>query len=211
MAENVIGAFSEDQTAQLADVSRHQLREWDRRRLLSPSLGVKDSHVPYARIYSFRDLVSARVLGELVRHRVSYKHLAEVHRELSAMSDSPWSTTVLYVCGREVVVAVPGTRQRHKLLTKQQVFDIPLRVAISSVRAAIAKLNERDATKLGKVDRERFVAQGQYVVKGTRVPVSLIASFARAGYTTQQILREYPDLAAEDVAAALRFEGTAAA
>ncbi|MBS0361061.1 MAG: DUF433 domain-containing protein [Proteobacteria bacterium] len=211
MTDNVIGAFSEDQTEILAGVSRHQLREWDRRGLLKPSYGVKDPHVPYGRIYSFRDVVSARVLGQLRKFRVPFAHLVEVHRKLSAKSDAPWASTVLYVCGREVVVGEPGTRRRHKLLSGQQVFDIPLKVAISSVREDIAKLNERDATKQGQVEKERFVAQGQYVVSGTRIPVSLIASFAKAGYTPEQIRREYPELTAEDVAAALRFEGIVAA
>ena len=210
MAE-VVGAFSEVQTVHLANVSRHLLREWDRRGLLKPSYGVEDPHVPFGRVYSFRDVVSARVLGQLVKFRVSYKHLVEVHRELSAKSDAPWASTVLYVCGREVVVSEPGSRRRHKLLTGQQVFDIPLKVAITGVRAEIAKMNERTDDKRGKVEREKFVAQGQYVVKGTRVPVTLIASFARAGYTTAQILREYPGLVAEDVDAALRFEGIVAA
>jgi uncharacterized protein (DUF433 family) len=211
MAETVIGAFSEEQTEHLAKVSRHQLREWANRGLLKPSYGVEDSHVPYGRIYSFRDVVSARVLGQLRAFNVPYRELVAVHKKLSAKSDAPWASAVLYVCGKEVVVAEPGTRHRHKLLTGQQVFDIPLKVAISGVREAIAKLNERTDNKRGKIDRERFVAQGQYVIKGTRIPASLIASFARAGYTTEQILREYPDLAAEDVAAALRFEGVEAA
>lgn len=211
MADSLIGAFSEQQTAKLADVSRHQLREWDKRGLLRPSYGIEDPHTPFARIYSFRDVVSARVLGQLRKFRVSFNDLVVVHAKLAAKSDAPWSSAVLYVRGRKVVVAEPGTRRRHELLSGQQVFDIPLRVAISSVRSDIAKLNERTADKLGKIDRERFVAQGQYVIKGTRVPVSLIASFSRAGYTTAAILREFPDLAPEDVTAALRFEGTAAA
>jgi uncharacterized protein (DUF433 family) len=211
MMADVIGAFSEDQTAALADVSRHQLREWDRRGLLAPSYGIKEPRVPYARIYSFRDLVSARVIGQLRKHRVSFAHLLEVHKKLAALSDAPWASTILYVCGREVVIGDPGSRFRRKLLSGQQVFDLPLKVAISSVRNDIAKLNERSASKRGKVDREKFVAQGQYVIKGTRIPVSLIASFARVGYSTDQILREYPELTPEDVWAALRFEGVEAA
>jgi DNA-binding transcriptional MerR regulator len=105
---NVIGAFSEDHTALLAGVSRHQLREWDRRGLLRPSYGAL-AHVPYGRVYSFRDLVSARVLGHLCNdHKVSLKQLVEAHRKLSQLSDAPWASTVLYVLGREVVVGMPG-------------------------------------------------------------------------------------------------------
>ncbi len=209
--DNVIGAFSEDHTALLAGVSRHQLRQWDHRSLLKPSYGAL-AHVPYGRVYSFRDLVSARVLGQLRNeHRVSLRHLEEVHRKLSRLSDAPWASTVLYVLGRQVVIGEPGTQRRRMVIGGQGVLDIPLKVVISSVRNDIAKLNQRTDDKRGKVERERFVAQGQTVIKGTRIPVRLIASFAKAGYTNDQILLEYPELTPEDVLAALRFEGVAAA
>jgi uncharacterized protein (DUF433 family) len=208
-SDNVIGAFSEEHTALLADVSRAQLREWDRRGLLQPSYGAAEPHVPYGRIYSFRDLVSARVLGQLRKHRVSLSHLSEVHRKLSQLSDAPWSSTVLYVLGREVVVGEPGTRQRRKLVSNQGVFDIPLKVVISSVREDIAKLNER--RRRGEIERDKFVAQNQYVISGTRIPVAAIRSFAEAGYGTAAILKEYPELTLEDVASALAFEGIVAA
>lgn len=209
MSADVIGAFSEEQTAKLADVSRGQLRQWDRRGLLRPSYGVDDPHVPYGRIYSFRDVVSARVLGQLRKHGVSYSHLVRVHAELSKLSDTPWASTILYVLGKEVVVKAPGSRHRHKLLSNQQVFDIPLKVVISGVRADIAKLNDQRRT--GQIERDKFVSQNQYVIAGTRVPVEAIKSFAAAGYSTAGILREYPGLSAEDVAAALAFGAKTAA
>ena len=210
MADNVIGAFSEEQTAALADVSRGLLRQWDRKGLLHPSFGVSDPHVPYGRIYSFRDVVSARVLGQLHGYRVPLRHLIEVHAKLSKLSEAPWASTVLYVLGKEVVVRAAGSRHRHKLLTDQQVFDIPLRVAISGVRAEIAKLNN-DRRKPGRIERDKFVAQNQYVIAGTRIPVAAIQGFAAADYSTAQILREYPNLSAEDVAAAVAFRSQTAA
>ncbi len=209
MTDNVIGAFSEEQTAALADVSRGLLRQWDRKGLLHPSFGVSDPHIPYGRIYSFRDVVSARVLGQLHAHRVPLRHLIEVHAKLSKLSDTPWASTVLYVLGKEVVVKSPGSRYRHKLLTDQQVFDIPLKVAISGVRADISKLNDR--RKPGRIERDKFVAQNQYVIAGTRIPVAAIQGFAAADYSTAQILREYPNLSAEDVAAAIAFRSQIAA
>lgn len=206
---DVIGAFSEEQTAALADVSRGLLRQWDRKGLLVPSYGVKEPHIPYGRIYSFRDVVSARVLGQLQRHRVSLAHLVKAHRELSKLSDTPWASTVLYVLGREVVVRAPGSRHRHKLLSNQQVLDIPLKVVISGVRADIAKLNER--REPGRIERDKFVAQNQYVIAGTRIPVAAIQSFAAANYSTARILQEYPGLSPEDVAAAIAFRAKTAA
>ncbi len=205
----VIGAFTEEQTASLAGVSRAKLREWDRRGLLSPSLGVTEPHIPYGRLYSFRDLVSARVLGQLREAGVSYQDLIRVHARLSSLSDAPWSSTVLYVLGKQVVIKVAGSRHRHNPLTDQQIFDIPLKVVISGVRADIAKLNER--REPGRIERDRFVAQNQYVIAGTRIPVADVQGFAAANYSTARILREYPSLSAEDVAAAVAFEAKTAA
>ncbi len=203
ITDNVIGAFSEEQVARLAEVSRRQLREWDRVGLLSPSYGVDEPHIPYGRVYSFRDLVSAKVVGQLRRHRVPIAHLLKTLNALSALSDDPWSSTVLYVLGREVVVAEPGSRQKLHLISGQRVLDIPLKVMIGGVRRDIAKLNERGADVRGKVERAKFVAQNQLVVAGTRIPVSAIQSFAEAGYSVAAIIREYPSLNPTDVKAAI--------
>ncbi len=45
-----------------------------------------------------------------------------------------------------------------------------------------------------------------WVLAGTRIPTGAIRRFAEAGYTVNQILREYPSLTREDVAAALAHE-----
>ena len=211
MTDNVIGAFGEDQVAALAKVSRVQLREWDRIGLLRPSYGVPNPHVPFGRVYSFRDLVSARVIGQLRNeHRVNYPHLLEAWKLLSALSDDPWSSTVIYVLGREVVVMEAGTHRKVNLVSGQRVLDIPLKLVIGSLRRDIAKLGERGDDKIGKIERAKFVAQNQLVIAGTRVPVAAIKSFAKAGYTVTQILKEYPNLTQRDVEAAMSYGAAAA-
>lgn len=208
----VIGAFSEEQVAQLAGVSRRQLRSWDRIGLLRPSYGVEAPHVPFGRVYSFRDLVSARVVGQLRnKHRVSLPHLLQTLEKLSTLSDDPWSSTVLYVLGREVVVMEPGSRRKLNIVSGQRVLDIPLKLVIGGVREDIAKLGERGSDKIGQVAREKFVAQNQLVLAGTRIPVAAIKSFADGGFTVPQILQEYPGLTAADVEAAIARTDVAAA
>lgn len=56
---------------------------------------------------------------------------------------------------------------------------------------------------MGQVERHRFVVHNEAVVAGTRIPVSSIRSFADAGYSAEQILREYPSLTRQDIDAAL--------
>jgi uncharacterized protein (DUF433 family) len=50
------------------------------------------------------------------------------------------------------------------------------------------------------------IAHGKPVIRGTRVPVTVVVGSLAAGMTFEQIQREY-DLTAEDIRAALRFVG----
>src|SRR4051794_20125256 len=57
---STIGAFSEDQAAVLTGVSKRQLGYWDKSGFFRPSFSSPDDSGPFARIYSFRDLVELR-------------------------------------------------------------------------------------------------------------------------------------------------------
>lgn len=47
------------------------------------------------------------------------------------------------------------------------------------------------------------VLRGKPRVKGTRIPVSLILGYLAAGYTSERIIQEFPDLKHEHIAACL--------
>jgi uncharacterized protein (DUF433 family) len=49
------------------------------------------------------------------------------------------------------------------------------------------------------------------VIAGTRIPINAVKDFHAAGYSTDQIIKEYPDLTAEDVEAALAHKAKDAA
>jgi len=209
---DVIGAFSEEQAESLSGVSLSQLRRWDIQGLFHPSYGVAEKHVPYGRLYSFRDIVSLRVLNDLRNNvGVSLKHLKEVSDRLAHLGDAKWTTTTLYVLGKRIVYTNPRTRKREDVVNGQRVLDIPLRVVIASTRKAVMDLNRRDEV-VGQVVRDRFIAQNVPVIAGTRISVTAIKEFHEAGYSVEAILREYPDLTSADVSSALAYrpEATAA-
>ncbi len=210
-APGVIGAFSEEHAAELTGLSRHQLRVLAEVGLLTPSYG-EASGLPYGRIYSFRDLVSLRVLNDLRnRNSVPIWHLKEVHKELSALSDEPWTSKVLYVLKGRVIVAETSGRRRQAA-GKEQILDhVPLRPVVASLHSAISELNRRDKAKIGKVIQAKFIAQGQPVIEGTRIPVSMIKSFAAGGYSAARIIKEFPELTEADVMAAIVYESAGAA
>jgi len=202
---NIVTAFSEEHVERLAGLSKAQLRYWDRTGFFRPSYADEDRRAPYSRVYSFRDLVALRTLGVLRnQHQVPLQHLRQVAKKLSHLKDALWTKTVLHVLNKRVVFIVEGKPQ--DALTGQLVLPVPLKVIISDMSEASKKLRQRQADQFGKVVQNRYVVHNAAVVAGTRIPTRAIRAFKDAGYTTQQIIHEYPDLTEADVRAALAHE-----
>lgn len=49
------------------------------------------------------------------------------------------------------------------------------------------------------------ILAGHPIVKGTRVPVSLILNLLSHGYTFDKIIEEYPELTHEDIKSAISY------
>ncbi|WP_313334910.1 DUF433 domain-containing protein [Sphingobium yanoikuyae] len=202
--DNVIGAFSEEQASRISGVSIYQLRQWDREGFFPATYGDGQHHVPFGRLYSFRDLVSLQVLNDLRNDKkIPLSHLREVSAKLSHFGERKWSGTTLYVLGKRVVLEHPTTKSREDIVSGQQILNIPLRVVIKSTRDRIKELNNRDG-ELGQFTKGKFVAHNELVFSGTRIPVSIVIEFYEAGYTSEMILREFPDLTETDIEAAIR-------
>lgn len=199
----VIGVFSEEQAHRISGVSVYQLRQWDKQGFFPAAFGNGAQHVPFGRLYSFRDLVSLQVLNDLRNEKkVPLKHLRDVSKKLSHLGDRKWSGTTLYVLGKRVVLEDPSTKDREDVVSGQRVFNIPLRVVIKNTRDRIKELNNRDSA-LGQFTRGKFVAYNELVFSGTRIPVSTVIEFHEAGYSSAGIRREFPDLTEADVTAAI--------
>jgi uncharacterized protein (DUF433 family) len=68
------------------------------------------------------------------------------------------------------------------------------------------KLVERNDNDHGTIVTNRYVFANQPVIAGTRIPTVAIWEFAQAGFSTEEILWEYPRLSAVDVESAIDFE-----
>jgi uncharacterized protein (DUF433 family) len=200
--DSVIRAFSEDHVARLTGLSKRQLRYWDKTGFFRPNY--TNEAGPYGRIYSLRDVVGLRTLS-LLRDKVSLQHLRTVAAELSHLEDRLWSETTLYVFNNEVHFREPDTGQVRGAVSRQYV-TIPLVGIMNDVSEAARKLKERAADKVGRIERNRYVAHNAPVVAGTRIPIRTIKSFGDAGYSIEAIMGEYPSLNEADVRAALEYD-----
>lgn len=204
---DIIGAFSEYDAARLSGLSEHQIRMWDTKGFFKPSLAEQNRRLPFSRVYSFRDIVSLRVLGQLRnKHGVSLQHLREVSEKLHEMGDAKWTSCTLYVLGKRIVFNDPHDQRRKEVVSGQRVFDIPLRVAIADTRDAIERLNHREANETGQVVKSKFTMQGEPIFQGTRIPVAAVLRYLEAGYDPSKIIEAFPDLTEADIETARAYQ-----
>jgi len=58
---------------------------------------------------------------------------------------------------------------------------------------------------LDRLQTDPAICGGQVCIKGTRIPVSLILEMLAGGDTVEDLLKGYPTLSREDIAAALAY------
>ena len=206
----IIETFSEETTSRLTGVSVRQLRYWDRDGFFSPSLGYADRSVSNSRLYSFRDIVSLKVLNALRNDAgVVLQHLREVKEELAKLGDDLWGQTTLYVHHKRVVFVNPNTERLEEIVSGQGVLQIPLQIVTGNMRDAIKRLNQRGPAVIGKFEKKRKIANNQLVIAGTRIPVDSVKAFANAGYSVERIKSEYPTLTEDDIRAVINYDDVA--
>jgi DNA-binding transcriptional MerR regulator len=206
--ETVISALSADQVSKLTGLSKSRLFAWDRDGFFRPSFAAKNRRLPYSRIYSFEDVLALRTLAILRnKHKVSLGELRRVAQAMRKETERPWTTRRLYVFRRKVAFDEPESGRRRNIADGQFIEDcIELQSVADDIRAKARFMKERRADTVGKVERHRFVMANSWVVAGTRITTSAIKSFADEGYSTEQIIGEYPDLSPADIKAALDHE-----
>jgi uncharacterized protein (DUF433 family) len=207
---SIVSAFTTDQVMKLTGLTMRQLAYWDKLGFFSPQYAAEDRRLPYARIYSFKDVVGLRTLSVLKNeYKCSLPHLREVAEELSSYSEAPWAEITLYVWKRKVQFKEPDTGRVRGVVDRQYAM-LPIRSVMEDVRRAADQLRHRQADQIGKIEKHRYVSHQAEVISGTRIRVATIRRFIEAGYSTELILKEYPTLTAADIEAARRH-GTVAA
>lgn len=67
--------FTAEQASRLSNCTHHQLRYWDRVKLVSPSIQGTGGRPGVRRLYSFRDLVALRVVRSLLDNGMSLQRV----------------------------------------------------------------------------------------------------------------------------------------
>jgi len=208
--ENVLMAFSVDHAARVTKLTKSRLTRWDKLGFFSPEhADESDRGNPYARVYSFNDLVGLRALALLTdKYHVPMSELKRAAPELEKRSTNPWSSLALAVVKRKVVFDLDTAPcdADGQLIGK----FIPLGPIASEVADDTNELRSRDKRLIGLIEQHRFVAHNKPVVAGTRIPAAAIESFLEDGYSDAAIIAEYPSLKRDDIAAVRNYMKDAA-
>ena len=201
LPDGPICAFSAQHVCELTGLSDSQLRYWNKTGFFRPEAG-PIRRGPYKRIYSFRDVVGLRTLA-LLRQNVSLQWLRRASEELHKYFKHPWSTLKFYTRGADVVFESERGGFISAGDAHQRAFDIQLQRVTDDMLAAVERLRERKKEEIGRISQHRYTVNNRPVIAGTRIPVSAIWEFHKAGYSEEQIMSEYPRLQPADVRAAI--------
>ncbi|WP_269583264.1 DUF433 domain-containing protein [Roseibium sp. Sym1] len=204
--ENVVAALSEDQVSKITELSKGQLRAWDRRGFFVPRYAYDNRSVAYSRIYSFRDAVGLRTLAKLrSTYKIRLARLENLAKEMEKDGISHWADARVWVVKGEPHYLRPKQNEVKGAETGQLAM-LPIIDVIEEVKSRVEDLKKRSQETIGKVERHKYIARNSWVISGTRIPTATIRRYHEAGFTSAQILEEYPTLTEADIVAALAHE-----
>jgi uncharacterized protein (DUF433 family) len=197
-------AFTAERVRVLTGLSLRQLQYWDEQRFIRPSLTARQGR-GRKRLYSFRDLVSLKVASQLRRLGISLQQIRKVDAHLRQLDyRRPLAELRFYVANGQLYFEEAGTvRAGGQPAQVLATYVVPVGEIAHTLAGEITKLRER---RTGETERRRGTLGGQLLIKGTRIKVESIKRLARQGASEAEILAMYPDLAPDDVRAALAAE-----
>ncbi len=143
--------FTAQQASRLTGCTSHQLRYWDKVKLVEPSVQSTGGRPGRRRLYSFRDLVALRVVKSLLDNGMSVQRVRRAWDYLRRTADlEQHLAEVRLVTDGQSIFRVAS--DDHELLDALRQGQLAFFVAINE----IAKSVEDDVTRF-ELDRDRFL------------------------------------------------------
>jgi DNA-binding transcriptional MerR regulator len=144
-------SFTAEQACRLANCTHHQLRYWDKVRLVIPSIQGSGGRPGVRRLYSFRDLVALRVVRSLLDNGMSLQRVRRAWdylRREGEMEDH-LADVKLVTDGKSIFRV---SSDEGELMDALRQGQLAFFVAIDE----IARQVEEDVTRF-ELDREQFL------------------------------------------------------
>ncbi len=185
----------ERQAAAIAKVTRRKLRYWEEVGLVRPSISQRLGR-KIVRLYTLDEVLQLSVAGWL-RDSLSLQQIRKIVRQQGVSYDSPLSELRFAEYEGRVYFQHPdGTWEGGTSLGQTVISEA---IPLNEFRRSIDAATRRPAKQHGRVEQRRGTLDSRLVFAGSRVPVSAVQEYLNRGYSTPEILGEYPSLSPQDV------------
>lgn len=203
------GFYTATQVARIARIPLSTLYEWQRKGIIKPTLVAVVGDAEIDAGYSYADLTFIRILRELREGNISFDSAATAVAHLYDRFGPPgprWAKAKVYVDRRNIFAERPdnwGVTAAH--MGGQVVEERLLGDYIEGLRES------EEAVLLPRYYRRHVqispnIMTGLPVVRGTRLPTSVVAEFADRGESPAMIKRHFPFLSLTQIRRAIEYE-----
>ena len=198
------GFYSIAQVARLAKIPRRTLYEWRERKIIEPSLEVVD----YG--YSYADLTIIKIMRLLRENQLDLTSVGQALRHLYDRLGAPSrgrADASVFISGRRIYAEFPDEWET----TAATQFGQKVETSLFGDLFTILRDQEEGAILIPQ-DYLRFVEinpkvmGGDPVVRGTRVPTSILAMLRKKGRSVDEIAQLYSPLPKETITKAIEYE-----
>ena len=142
-------AFTSKQACYLSGCTSHQLRYWDKVGLASPTIQSSNGKPGVPKLYSFRDIVSLRVIKTLLDYGMSIQRVRRAWKYLTRNGNlEDQLSEVKLVSDGDTIFSVEEDKVFDALKSGQLAFFETIDVVTKEVREDVSKF---------ELDKERFL------------------------------------------------------
>jgi uncharacterized protein (DUF433 family) len=193
------GHYLAGEVGALAGVSGNRIGQWARNGYINSS----QSDGP-PRVYSFQDVAEAMVVHELVERNIPYREIREHIEGLRTRFGIDWPLTQSPIAHATAGKRILTQEGEHLYRHGQH-----LAIDVGDLRQILGLLNRggwavRDLPDIRHIEVNPNRLSGRPVIRGTRVPVSMVAQVAKRPDGIETLLEGF-DLSDEEISDARRW------
>ena len=205
------GFYSGAQVARIAQIPVRTLYDWKSRRIIAPSVHVMDNDLEVIDGYSYADLTIIKILRALREDQLDLKRAAVALRHLwdrLGPPDRGWADAHVYLVGNKIY----AEKQDEWETTAATQFGQKVAIRLFGDLFEELKCKEEEGDLLVPADYRRsveinpHVMGGQPVVRGTRVPTSILAMLKKQGKSVRQLAKLYFPVPQGAIEKAIEYE-----
>jgi len=209
------GLYIQSRAATLTQVNSRSLYYWSKKYLVEPHIHGRNGGPP---IYSYNDLLAMRTVVRLRRAEMPLQRIRKaikyLYKTLGRKAEW-WNYKMVVDVRKDLIVVIPKdtspSGQDEAVLASRH-GQKPMEIILAELASDLLKGDRLEPFPeiSEQVSISGSIQGGAPVIKGTRVPTSVIYEFHKRKLSVEQIAELYDDIDKVAIAAAIKYENALA-